>query len=196
MTEAEKLAEKFKQFKQGKAKIAAATVKSVDEDNYTAVVEFEKLEIKSRLTASIDKKKKIVSIPKVGSWVLILSINGSDTDYAIVLNSEIEKILTDDKYLIEGDDIILADETTAEKAILGEKAKSLFNDIITHQQSMNTLLLTFGNAQITAISAVPILAPLSPAYATLVAGLGTETAKITAMIAKLEQLLSNKVKIA
>ena len=196
MTEVEKLANIFKGFKTGKTKIIPATVKSVDEDKYTAVVEFEKIELSARLTAVNDNNNKNVTIPKVNSWVLIMSINGSDTDYAIVLNSEIEKIIADDKYLIEGDEIILADEETAEQAILGEKAKTLFNDIITHQQSMNTLLLTFGSSQVVAIGAVPILAPLLPAYTALVTGLTAETAKITAMITQLELLLSNKVKIA
>ncbi len=170
--------------------IIPAKVKNTDKAKYTCTVEFEGIELEDvRLTAVNNSETKSVIIPAVGSDVLIGFVGGSDTDAVVLAYSQI------DEMIINSDKITLGNEQTAEKTLKGESLKNMLNNMIIHLQTMNALLLAFGNAQATAIANAAVLAPLAPAYAALVSGLTGETAKLTKMITDLVNSITDKVKI-
>lgn len=71
-----------------------ATVKSVNEDEFTCVLVDDDNEIEYedvRLTPVIDSKSGLVLIPKINTWVLAVRVE-SDEDWVIVSVSEVDKV--------------------------------------------------------------------------------------------------------
>ena len=82
-----------------------------------------------------------------------------------------------------------------EKAVLGETLYSRLGDLLEAIGDLNTALTSFAAAQGAAIGAVPVLAPLAPAYASLAASLTRIPGKLAAAQVALSQHLSTTTKI-
>ncbi len=125
--------------------------------------------------------------PKNNTKVLCGIVNNSLPAFLIYIE-EIETInLIADEITFNGN-INLGDKNT-EKAVKGESLNNLLQELITHLQTLNATLISYGTAQ---AAELPVIAASNTV---LVSSMAAETAKIASWIAKLQNNLSNNVKL-
>jgi len=130
----------------------------------------------------------MIIVPKENSKVLCGMINNQSCAF-LIYAEEIEKVLLNGNEITFKSNKINLGSTNGEKAVRGESLNSLLQEIITHLQTLSAALVSYGTAQ---AAELPVIAASNTA---LVSAITPEVAKIGSWVAKLQNHLSNNVKI-
>ncbi|MDI3319126.1 hypothetical protein [Pinibacter soli] len=135
MKQARELVQAFKDIVGKDVNIFPATVKSVDKESNTCVVDFEELDLGGVRLQSIEKATKGLTIyPAIGSVVLVQRL--TDEDYFICMFSEIDQV------------VIKTDETVFEvkDGVLVKKGDDTLKDaLLLIVQAVQQITVLYGN---------------------------------------------------
>lgn len=162
-----------------------AKVKDVDDVAGTCTVEklSNELEYENTLLGLGDN----IIVPEKDSKVLCGIIQNNSATFIIYVE-KIDKVNLKSNEMTFKSKINLGDEN-GEKSVLGETLNKLIGELITHLQTLNATLITYGTAQAAEFPAI------AASNSSLVASMTSQTATIASWTAKMQQHLSNLVKI-
>jgi hypothetical protein len=132
-----------------------------------------------------------------GNKQFIKILKNAMSIYAVKYDLKVKGTATTDakKIVEKSEDIMLGGDMVVSPAVLGDKLNTNLGQLLNANNSLLTLLQTYGNVQATAAAATTVTAGLAPGYTALVAGLPAIVTSINTIITNLQAQLSQTVKL-